>query len=169
VVHRAHSLEWDNLTRVLPALPSLDVLDRCLEQLRTHACHRIFTIPSEPEPVIGLSACGVTAPTLEELNEPRQVDSGAGPHEEVDVRSQESQGHDARMFLNCDPSKVPIEEVAGWAVDHRHAPMGRPGQMEVDLVCRHRGIRWWGRSIRMQREQSPIRWFPLSRVGSISV
>src|SRR5438132_13901714 len=59
------------------AVLTLDVRDRLAQELRAHARHGVLPTPSEPEHVAGLPARGIAAPTLEQLDEPREVKPGA--------------------------------------------------------------------------------------------
>src|SRR5438132_5411721 len=92
------------------AVLTLDVRDRLAQELRAHARHGVLPTPSEPEHVAGLPARGIAAPTLEQLDEPREVKPGAGADQEMRMGLQEAETHDRRPLLESDLSKVLVEK-----------------------------------------------------------
>src|SRR2546427_10465995 len=118
------------------AVLTLDVRDGLAQELRAHARHGVFPTPSEPEHVAGLPARGIAAPTLEQLDEPREVKPGAGADQEMRMGLQEAETHDRRPLLESDLSKVLVEKRARWRGDH--GPPRQRGPREVEEM------RWAG-------------------------
>src|SRR2546430_3358370 len=74
-------------------------------QLRAHSRHGVFPIPSEPEHVAWLPARGIAAPTLEQLDEPREVKPGAGADQEMRMGLQEAEDRKSTR-LNSSHSQI---------------------------------------------------------------
>src|SRR2546422_11429283 len=115
------------------AVLTLDVRDRLAQELRAHARYGVLPTPSEPEHVAGLPARGIAAPTLEQLDEPREVKPGAGADQEMRVGLQEAEAHDRRPLLESDLSKGLVEKRARGRVGH-----GRSEERRVGKECRSR-------------------------------
>src|SRR6266550_4466929 len=101
------------------AVLTLDVPDRLAQQLRAYARHGVLPTPSEHEHVPGLPARGIAAPTLEQLDEPREVIPGASADQEMRMRLQEGERHNRSPLLESDLPKVLVEKRSRGRVDHR--------------------------------------------------
>jgi len=121
----------------VPLILTLDVIDRSLQQLWAHTRDRILTVPSQPELVVGLTARGVTASAFQQLNQVPQVDARPTPNEQMNMGSQERECYEGHIFLNNRPTEEPVQKVARRTIDHWHASMRRPRQMEIDPVGCH--------------------------------
>src|SRR5687767_14018896 len=113
----------------MPAILCRDVVDRSLQKFWTHTRDRILTVPSQPELVVGLTARGETASTLQQLIQVAQVDAGPALNEQMNMSAQERECDKGHLFLDDPPSEETIKKVARRAVDHRHVSMRRPRQM----------------------------------------
>src|SRR6266576_848201 len=117
-----------------------------------------------------LPARGIAAPTLEQLDEPREVKPGAGADQEMRMGLQEAETHDRRPLLESDVSKVLVEKRVRGRVDHGPPRQRGPGEVEENAVGRHEGAACvfdsrHDPSTISQRASVPV--FPLSRVGPV--
>src|SRR5881394_2475886 len=149
---RSVSSGWDRLRRMPTAL-TLDVRDRRAEEPWAHARCGVFAIPPQPEHVCGLTAGGVAASALEQLEEPGQVVARGGADQQMHMRTEEAERHDRHALLDGDPAKEFVEKRTSGDVDHRPSRQRRPGQMDVDAVRWHGG-RVGGATLRMQSQRA---------------
>ena len=115
--------------------------------------------------VAELPARGVTAPTLEQLDEPREVIPGASADQEMRMRLQEGERHNRSPLLESDLPKVLVEKRSRGRVDHRLPCQRGPREVEVDAVRRHGRARIVGRTLDVPHQRSvnadPVPVFPL--------
>ena len=103
----------------MPAALTFDVRDRLAQEPWAHARRRVFTVPSEAQPVAGLPARSVAAPTFEQLDEPRQVVARGCADQQVHMSPEEAERHDCHALLDRDPPKEFVEERSRGNVDRR--------------------------------------------------
>src|SRR5438045_2011200 len=115
----------------------LQVAHGFLQLSWTHGSCRVLLCPPQSENVSWLPTRCVTASSLEELDEPGQVDSCRRTNHHVYVCLQDREADDLGFVSRRRLSEELVEKLASCLVDHRPAIERGPDEMEVELVSGH--------------------------------
>src|SRR6185503_3813359 len=97
----------------------------------------ILGSPAQSEAIPRQTTRGVAAPSLEKLYESRKVDSRGCTDNHMDVGLKNLEVYDLHVLPSCCLLEIIVEERLGRRVDHRETLVGRPNEMNEDLMCGH--------------------------------